>query len=40
MDDDYKIKRLCIMFPKTDSYAKFTMVKVNGCIFQLKMTNY
>ena len=40
LDDDYKIKSLHIMLPKTSAYVKIMMVKLNGCLFRLKMMTY
>ena len=42
MDDDYKIKPLQIMLPKTRTHPKGCdgKIKLNGCMFQLKMMNY
>ena len=36
-DDDYKIKPLRIMPPKTRVYVKIMMMKVSGWVFWLKM---
>ena len=32
-NDDYKIKPLCIMLPKTSGYVKFLIIKLNICPF-------
>lgn len=32
-NDDYKIKLLCIMLPKTSGYVKFLIIKLNTCPF-------
>ena len=40
MDNDYKTKPLNILLPKTSTYVKSMMVKLNGCFILLKRTNY
>ena len=35
MDDDYKTKPLNILLPKTSTYVKSMMVKLNGCFILL-----
>ena len=40
MDDDSKIKSLCIMLPKTSTYVKRYDGETTWCIFLLKMMNY
>ena len=36
-DNDYKIKPLRTILPKTSAYVKVRTVKPNGCIFELNM---
>ena len=38
--NDHKVKSLHIMLPKTSSYVKSMMDKLNGCTFWLKMMTY
>ena len=40
LHEDYKIKSLHIMLPKTSAYVESMMVKLNRCIFWLKMMTY